>query len=219
MRLTGLTLLAPLCTIPAACQQASGAGARVLLEIVVEADPGVRLRDIPIRVGEEQRGSTGADGTLQVQVTGVPGRVLQVAHECPAGHRPSPKGASIRMRRYHSDEAPRIQVDLACRPIVRIAAFVVRAKNGPYLPVSVNGEPVATTNSSGVAHFSKSGHAGAEYLVEIDASGDPMLVPRFATKIVRLPDANELFVITPSFHSADPVKKPRRGRRRIIKIE
>lgn len=219
MRLTRLTYLPVLVAIGAACQQGARAGTPVLLEIVVEADPGAPLSAVPIRVDEERLGNTNADGTLRVPIIGEPGRVLRIAHDCPSGHRAPRKWASIRMRRYHSDRPAPIQVKLQCRPLTRIAAFVVRAKNGANLPIRVNDEVVATTNSSGVAHFTKSSLPGTEYLVELDASGDPTLLPRSAVTQVRLPDANELFVIAPSFQSVDPARKRRQSRRRIIKIE
>lgn len=219
MRLTSLTCLAPLFVIGVGCQQGTRAAAPVILEIVVEADPGVRLSTVPIRVDGELFGHTSADGTLRVPIIGPPGRVLRVDHECPADHRASPEGASIRLRRYERGGPAPIQVSLACRPLVRIAAFVVRAKNGPALPIRVNGELVATTNSSGVAHFSMSGPVGTEFLVELDAIGHPTLLPRSAATLVRLPDANEVFVIAPSFQSADGARKQRQRRPRIIKIE
>lgn len=219
MRLTPLTCLAPLCALGVACHQGSGPSRPALLEIIVEADPGVRMSAVAIRVDGEPMGNTSADGTLQVPIIGPPGRVLRVAHECPADHRASPESASIRLRRYHSDGPAPIQVSLKCRPLIRIAAFVIRAKNGADLPVRVNGELVATTNGSGVAHFSKSGSAGTEYLVELDASGDPTLLPRSTSTPVRLPDANEVFVIAPSFQFVDRARKRRRRRPRIIKIE
>jgi hypothetical protein len=108
---------------------------------------------------------------------------------------------------------------LECRPLTRIAVFVVRAKNGAHLPIRVNDELVATTNRFGVAHFSKRGRPGSEYLVELDASDDPLLLPRSVVTQFRLPDANELFVVAPSFQSVDPLRKARRRHRRIIKIE
>lgn len=219
MRLTALRYLAPLCAVGVACQQGSGAAAPVLLEIVVEADPGVRMSAVPIRVDGELHGNTSADGTLRVPIISLPGRVLRIAHECPSDHRASPESASIRMRRYHSDGPAPIQVNLECRPLMRVAAFVVRAKNGAHLPIRVNGQVVATTNSSGVAHFSRSGPAGTEYLVELDARGDPALLPRSAVTPVRLPDANQVFVIVPSFQFTERERKPGHRRPRIIKIE
>jgi len=219
MRLIRGTPLILLLTVGPACQTGPTTLAPVFLEIVVEADPGVGLSDVPIRVDAEEVGRTGPKGTLRTPILTEPGRVLRVEHDCPVGHGAPPAPAAVKMRRYDTNRPPPIQVKLACKPLTRVAAFVIRAKNGPGLPVRVNGELVATTNGSGVAHFSKSGPAGTEYLVELDAGDRPTLLPHSAETSVKLSDANELFIIAPSFRLADRAGKHRPRRRRIIKIE
>lgn len=191
----------------------------MFLEIVVEADPGVRLGTVPVRINGDEVGRTGPNGTLRTPVFFEPGRMLRVAHDCPPGHRAPPEPSSVRMRRYDSDLPLPIQIKLSCTPLVRVAAFVIRAKNGAGLPVRVNGEVVATTNESGVAHFSRSGPAGTEYLVELDARDRPTLLPTSAETLVRVPDSDEVFVITQSFRSNDRPEKRRSRLRKIIKIE
>ncbi len=219
MRLIGAILLILLPTFGAACQKDSTVVAPVFLEIVVEADPGVRLSAVPIRINGEEVGRTGPNGTLRTPIFSEPGRVLRVAHDCPVGHRVPTEPSSVRMRRYDGDRPPPIQIRLGCRPLKRIAAFVIRANGGPGLPVRVNGELVATTNGSGVAHFSRSGSPGTEYLVELDAREHPALLPHSTETLVRSPDSDELFVITQSFQSKDRPKKHRPRPHKIRKIE
>jgi hypothetical protein len=219
MRLTYRASLALLLVIGTACHDGIRAAPPILLEIAAQGDPGAPLVAVPIRIDGESVGVTGADGTLRLPVVGEPGHVLRIAHDCPAGHRAPRKAELLRIRRYDRDRTAPIQINLECRPLTRIAAFVVRAKNGAHLPVRVNDELVATTNSFGVAHFSTRGRPGSEYLVELDASGDPTLLPHSVVTQFRLPDANELFVVTPSFQAADPLRKAHRRQRRIIKIE
>lgn len=219
MRLSHLACLVLLLPVGTACQEPSGIARPVFFEIVVESDPGVRLGSVPIQVDGESLGQTSSDGVLRTPILSAPGRVHTVTHDCPADH-VSPRGStSIRVRQYASHRPGPIQIKLECRPLVRVAAFIVRAKNGAGLPVRVNGELVATTNRFGVAHFSESGPAGTEYLVEVDASGQPGLRPRSAMKLVTAPDSDELFILAPTFQLPDRAKKPRLRRRRIIKIE
>lgn len=219
MRLSHGACVVLLLPVLIACENDSPPLGPVFLEIIVEADPGERLSAVSVRVDGESLGQTGYNGTLRTPIFSAPGRVHHVAHECPVGYLASPKSKSIRMRQYASDRRTPIQLKLECRPLTRIAAFVVRAKNGPGLPVSVNGERVTTTNSSGVAHFSRSGPAGTEYIVELDASEHPTLLPRSAATLVTAPDSDELFIITPSFQSVDRVKRKGSYPRKIIKIE
>jgi len=219
MRLIHGACFALFLAVLTACEKDSPPLDPVFLEIIVEADPGERLSAVSVRVDGEALGQTGYDGALRTRIFSAPGRVHEVAHECPVGYLDSQKSKSIRMRRYASDQPMPIQLKLECRPLTRIAAFIVRAKNGPGLPVSVNGERVTTTNSFGVAHFSRSGPAGTEYVVELDASDHPTLLPRSAATLVTAPDSNELFIITPSFQSVDRVKKQGSYPRKIIKIE
>lgn len=219
MRFRHQASLALLLGASTACHDGSRTGRPVPLEIAVHADPGTPLAAVPIRVDGESVGVTGSDGTLRIPVVGEPGHVLRIAHDCPVNHRAPREAELLRIRRYDQDRSAPIEIKLECRPLTRIAVFVVRAKNGAHLPVRVNDELVATTNSFGVAHFSTRGRPGSEYLVELDASGDPTLLPHSVVTQFRLPDANELFVVTPSFQAADPLRKAHRRQRRIIKIE
>lgn len=219
MRLTLRVSLALILANGVACHDSVRTTTTGLLEISVEADPLTPLGGVPIRIDGKPSGATGADGTLRVPVIGDAGRVLRIEPTCPDGHHAPREAERFRIRRYHRDRLAPIHVTLVCRPVTRIAAFVVRAKNGAHLPIRLNDELVGETNSSGVAHFSMRGRPGSEYVVELDARGDSNLLPRSAVAQFRLPDANTLFVVAPSFQYVDPVRKSRRHRRRIIKIE
>ena len=219
MRLIGPSHLILLLSVAGGCHRGAAAIIPVFLEIVVEEDAGMRLSAIPIRIDGEAAGRTNGDGTLRVPVFRQPGRVLRVTHDCPAGHHAPNPGVSVRVRRYELTQSEALRIKLRCRPLSRLAAFVVRAKGGAALPVLLNGERVATTNAAGIAHFSRSAPPGTEYRVEVDAREHPALLPRSAAMLVRLPDSSELFVIAPTFQSSNRRNKAGARRRRIIKIE
>ena len=210
--------LAALVLLPA-CQNHTASMVSVSLQITVQADPGVGLSDVPVRIDGELRGQTDADGALRATVSGSPGRFVTVAADCPKGHRQPEERSRIRLRRYGSSDDLPVVVDLRCRPLVRVAVFVVRANNGPGVPVVVNGEHVATTNTAGVAHFARSGSPGTEYIVQLDASEHPSLLPQSASMLVSLPDFDELFVFERTFQSVRSTGRTRPRRRRIVKIE
>lgn len=219
MRLTARRWLILLFSLVLGCGEDSSLGAPLYLEIVAEADSGVGLGGVPIYLDGQPVGETTRAGTLRTPVSGKPGRALRVRHQCPVGYEAPVNTAVVRLRRYDSDRPAPLQITLECRSLNRIAAFVVKAKNGPGLPVLLNGERVGTTNQFGVAHFSTAGPAGSEYLVDVDASGEPSLLPRSVSRLVSLPDADALFAITATFRSSGRAKKRPPHRRRIIKIE
>ena len=139
MRLITPGHLILLLSVAVGCQRGAAAIVPLFLEIVVEEDPGVRLSAIPIRIDGEPVGQTKRDGTLRVPLFREPGRVLRVTHDCPGGdHAPTP-AVSVRIRRYELKQSEALRIKLRCRPLSRVAAFVVRAKGGPALPVLLNG--------------------------------------------------------------------------------
>ena len=190
------------------------------LEVVVQSDPGVHLAGVEVLVDGGIAGRTSESGVLQTVLMSRPGRVHRVEPRCPPAHDSSEGPIVLRPRSYRFDaDSPPIELRLTCRPSERLAAFLVRAANGPGLPVHLNGEVVATTNESGVAHFSTSGPPGSEYLVELDAGGFPRLLPRKTSHAFVLPDSHELFVVERAFQRRPPVKRARSRRPRILKIE
>ena len=202
-----------------ACQSETASMISVSLQITVEADPGIGLSGVPVRIGGELFGQTDGSGVLRTTVQGPPGRSVAVLPECPQGHRQPGTPSRIRLRRYGSLKELPLEVTLRCSPVVRVAVFVVRAANGPNIPIMVNGEHVATTNSAGVAHFSRSGAPRTEYIVQLDASGHRSLLPQSSSVLVELPDFDELFIVERTFQSMRATGSKHFRRRRIIKIE
>ena len=203
------------------CHEAASTPPSVPIVVSVEADPGVYLSGVPVRVDGELLGRSDSDGQLRTELRGHAGRLFRLEHDCPEGHKALQDTAELRLRRYaDSRRAPPIEVKLTCRPEARLAVFVVRAANGPDLPVLLNGEVVARTNETGVAHFSELVPAGTEMLVQLDAREHPSLHPNTSSHLVTLPDFDELFLITRSFEKTGKSgQAPRRARPRIIKIE
>jgi hypothetical protein len=203
-----------------ACRDVPEVAPPIQVEISVEADPGVPLSGVPVRVDGESVGRSDSRGLLRTTVFGRPGQLVRFGQDCPEGHRAPAEGAALRLRKYDVGDATRsLEVKLECRPEARLAAFVVRAPNAPNIPVLVDGEIVARTNGAGVAHFSRLAPAGTEYLVELDARDYPALLPRTTSHLLTLPDFNELFVIDQTFEKRKKAGSSRATRRRIIKIE
>ena len=220
MRMMTLSVVAVISVSCGGCEEAAPLPSGLDLAISVEADPGVYLSGVPIRVDGNPVGRSDSNGILLVNLRGSPGRLMRFEHDCPDGHRAPARPEELRLRRYeHGELTSPIEVSLTCRPEARLAVFVVRAINGPNLPVSLDGEVAARTNGVGVAHFSKLAPPGTEFLVRLDAEEFPSLLPQNASHLVALSDSDEIFVIDQAFEGGKKRAAARAARRRIIKIE
>ncbi len=189
---------------------------------VVESDPGVRLRGTLVSVDGDPAGESDSNGLVRTKIYGAPGQRLRIKHDCPDGHEGPSEPKILRLRRFEGidgSEPVAMEITLRCEPTKRLAVFIVRAKNGPDVPVLLNGERVARTNGSGVAHFSTWGATGTDYRVELDTREHSHLLPELPTHLFTLPDANEIFVVNQSFGVKSKARRRRHRRTRITKIE
>ncbi|MGB8332653.1 MAG: hypothetical protein WCE62_21190 [Polyangiales bacterium] len=209
-------------TMLVSCGRAAGTARMFTVLFVAESDPGVRLAGVHVSADGKPMGKTDSDGRLRARIHSEPDQPVRIEHRCPDGHAEPAQPKVLRLRKFEGVSDSYLlpmEITLRCRPNKRLAVFVIRAKNGPDLPVLLDGESVTRTNPSGVAHLSAWGTAGTEYSIQLDTSEHPRLLPKSPTHQVTLPDAHEIFVVNQSFEVA---KEPaRRGRRRarIIRIE
>jgi len=204
------------------CEDHRSAVRSFALVFMVESDPGVPLGRAHVFVNGAPVGQTDSNGLVHTSVDGRSGPRLRIEHDCPDGYEEPPKPKVVVLRRFKGVDASgpiAMEITLRCRPEKRLAVFVVRASNGPHLPVLLDGRRVARTNSSGVAHFFAWGPARTEYVVELDTRDYPRMAPQLPTHLFTLPDADEIFVVSQSFElEAEPTRRGRR-RTRITKIE
>ena len=220
MRLSETALLVVLVGSGYGCTTRHKSHEGLFIETVVESDPGLTLSDIPVYVDGEVAGRTDRHGVIRVSLFRRPGDIVTVSPACPEGHRLVEPVTAFRVRRYRKiSESSAIQLRVRCHPSVRLAAFVVRAKNGPGINVLLDGVAVATTDANGIAQFSAIAAPGTEYIVQLDAASRPLLLPRRTSHAFIAPDADEIFLVHQVFHSRAPDKRARPSRQRIIKIE
>ena len=194
----------------------------VAVSFVVESDPGVRLPRARVTVDGDPAGESDSNGIVQTKIRAVPGQRLMIQHQCPAGHAAPSEHRVLRLRRFEGldgFEPPPMEITLRCVPTERIAAFVIKAENGPDLPVLLNGESVARTNGSGIAHFSTRHAAGTDFKVVLDTRDHPHLLPQLPTRLFTLTDAEEIFVFEESFEVRNEPRRRTHRRPRITKIE
>lgn len=208
--------------VSASCQAPTASAPTVDVVFAVESDLGRPLRQVRVSVDGQAAGETDSNGLARASVDGKPGKRFRVEHDCPKGHVAPSEPKFLRLRtfgRVGESHSGALKITLRCKPEKRLAVFIIRAKNGPGLPVLLNGQSVAQTNPSGVAQFSALARPGTDFIVELDTASRSQLSPQRPKHLRTLPDADEIFVINQSF---DLRKSPRRGgrqRTRITKIE
>lgn len=186
-----------------------------------EADPGVSLSGVSVWVDGTLVG-TSSNGEAETYLRSASKRIVRIRHDCPEGHRDPVEDTVLRVRPFEeigATETRGMEVTLRCPPKEHIAGFVVRAINGPFLPVLLNGVEVVQTNHVGVAHFSSRGEPGTEYTVRLDTSSDTRLVPQHPTRVFTLDDQHQVFVVDQAFDLATEIRRKPGRKSRIIRIE
>lgn len=203
-----------------ACAAAQPHSERLQLEVVIESDSRVPLPGVLVYLDGSLIGESDALGRVGTSVAADSRHQLTLTHRCPEAHDEVESARVVRLRRYRADTLSKgIRVHLRCRPSLRRAVFVVRAKNGPQVRVHLDGEHVTTTDSNGVAQFSRRGLPGTEYLVELDSREDPTLRPSRISHLFLLSDSDAIFIVDQAFRTRDDLLVHRTRRHRIIKIE
>ena len=222
MPLTRLCILIVVAGLLASCQPRSAPGPAIEVVFEVESDRGLRLSDVHVDLDGNALGKTDSNGLLHTRIDGKPGQRFRVAHVCPPGHVAPSVPKFFRLRGVDGigeSQSMALKVTLICKPEKRMAVFIVRAKNGADLPILLNGQSVAHTNSAGVAQFSASARPGTDFIVELDTRRQPQLIPQRPTHLRTLPDADEIFVVHQSFDHRKAPRPRARPRTRITKIE
>src|SRR5258706_6061034 len=100
----------------------------------VDSDPGVPLANASVFRKDFLLGKTGPDGKLPITFTGTEGDVLEVHVTCPTDFQ-SPTGAILVPLRKLSESKPP-EYATKCPPNFRKVVVVIRAENGPFVPIT-----------------------------------------------------------------------------------
>lgn len=186
------------------------------------SDPGVPLGEVQLTANGAPIGTTGADGSLHVDLTGPVGSPVQIGATCPEGHRPPTSLPLITLRHVvsldPSTAARGLQVSIACPPMERHGVVVVRAGGNQAqadVPVLIDGREVARTDSSGVAHVALDMQPGQTFQVLLATADHPLLRPQSPRQSFTFPDSDELFVFDQQFAVEEPPRARVRRRRRV----
>jgi hypothetical protein len=153
--------------------------------------PGVRL----FRPGAEI-GQTGKDGRLAARFQAPDSAQLIVHAQCPDGYVDPVEDTRIVLRQLSvvaARESHGRQVFIQCRRARVIAAVVVRA-GFPDLPVLHDGQEVARTGLSGVAHVSAAVPPHETFSLVVDTSSAERLRPKDPATTYTMGSEDETFV-------------------------
>ncbi len=176
------------------------------------------LGGVEIAVAGRPLGVTGPDGTLRANLRGREGAVVAYRVKCPEGFREPEQSPPLTLRRFRGLDpaaaARGIELNIQCRPAERLAAVVVRAGGIPNLPVLMQGQPVAVTDASGVAHLLLKLPPNTSFTMTVDTRANPRLVPASPTQPFVVPDADDVLVFdAPLAEQQAPTKRRRAVRR------
>lgn len=192
------------------------------ITFLAQADPGVPLPGVQIRLAGAEPTVTGPDGSVRMELSGTEGTPVPVSATCPDGYRAAPALAPIVLRTTYGvggAPAPGLRVSISCPPTTRHGVVVVRASGDGTatragLPVMIEGREVARTDASGVAHVSLEMAPGQSFRVLLaTAAASPTLRPQNPELTFVFPDSDEIFAFDERFDEEAPVRTPPRGPR------
>lgn len=165
-----------------------------------------------ISLPPDVRGTTDATGRWHVRLRGAPGERRDLTVSCPEGHAPKAAPESLTVRPMLSlgpDQRQELHVPIACEPLERSVAILVKAETQPNLPILVRGAEVARTDADGLAHVLVSAPPGEELLVEISTTGAPALRPQRPRRQLRVENQDDIFVMHEKFSVRKQRARPR----------
>lgn len=139
-----------------------------------EPMPGVQISEGGLFLGETDLG-----GQIHLVTERPEGSEVGLVARCPEGYRARPEELTRTLRAWEraSEPAPPLDVEFSCeRRVSTLVVVVDTGRSG--LPVRVNGQEVARTSESGVAHVIVRDAAGARVVVSVDTVAHPDLAPQ-----------------------------------------
>ncbi|MFO0677805.1 MAG: hypothetical protein U0169_14810 [Polyangiaceae bacterium] len=170
------------------------------MNVRVESDPGVPLRGAEIVYAGKTIATTGEAGLAKLRLTGKDGESFDVNVQCPTGFASPSKALTVTLRRL-VDPGKTPEFSAECRPTTRTVVVLVRAENGPNLPVLYLNREVARTDASGAAHVLMKMNADEQFDLRIGTTekGSEGLRPQNPVATFRVAQRDEVFVFDARF--------------------
>jgi hypothetical protein len=146
-------------------------------EIIVTNESGQPFPGVPVMVGERELKKTDAAGKAPIDSSQADGESIVLNLRCPDGFLQA-EPVTVRVQRTEGQASSRF--DRVCKARYRSIGVVVRAENGPNMPVMSLSQEVARTDASGAAHFVMRQESGQSFQIGLVVT-DPKLKPQSQT--------------------------------------
>ncbi len=183
----------------------------VTLRVMNDARP---MPGAQIIIRDRPQGTTDAQGSFRMRMSGVEGLTVPVTVRCPSGFvsPTDPIGVTLRSsiaidRNAHNGG---IETTVQCPPDQRIAAVIVRTPNRANLPIFYQGREITRTDLQGVAHMIFKVRPRDVLVFRLDTTAQPQLRPANPTFNVATREGDDVYVSTLNFEEATPPRVVRR---------
>jgi hypothetical protein len=167
--------------------------------IRVESDPGTPVAGAKVTFDGRTLAETSNEGRARRRMTGHDGDVFHIAVGCPEGFEPASELAFDVLVRHGLDAGRAPEFVGRCARAERRAIVVVRATNGPNLPVLYLGREVARTDASGAATLGLDVHPGDDVELTLDTRGAKKPHPQNPALSFKAPERNDLVMLDQKF--------------------
>ncbi len=212
MRITGITSI----LFALACGAQTGpTSSSFAVTFTTESDLGLPLGGVAVSANGANVGASDEDGVVQTMLRGPDGAAVEITYTCPEGHVQPEGPQTLRLHRFRAldpEAQAGLHMLLACPPMKRQAAFIVRTGQ-PDVPVLLNNEVVATTNAEGVAHFHRETDPETTFHLKLDTTVNSRLRPEEPYVEFNISAHDEVFTWDQELELAPEVRRPRRPRR------
>ncbi len=178
--------------------------------VSAQSDPGEPLAGIALVRDGKVVATSDSSGLMQLELLGREGVTLRLDVKCPAGHQAQEPTLAVALRRYVDGARPRLTV--ACPPLERSLALVVRAPLARGMPLVHRGRTLANLDGDGVAHVLLRGAPGDSFEVTLATESEPRMRPTSPGAHFALGDTDRVTVYEPHLElkAAPPVVHRRR---------
>jgi hypothetical protein len=184
----------------------------VTLRVMNDARP---MPGAQIIIRDRPQGTTDAQGSFRMRMTGVEGSTVPVTVRCPNGFVSPAEPVSVTLRSAiaidRNAHTGGMETTVQCPPDQRIAAVIVRTPNRANLPVFYQGREITRTDLQGVAHMIFKVRPRDVLVFRLDTTSQPQLRPANPSFNVATREGDDVYVSTLNFEEAAPPRAPRRS--------
>lgn len=178
------------------------------LRLTAKTDDGDPLEGVRFTTGKRALGVTNGSGALEITLMGSEGQSLPIAAACPMGFVGPERSPALRLattRAIGSAGTQPIPFETTCTRTLRDVVVVVHAGKGDRLPVMIEGQPKADTDTDGNAHVLLQLPRDARSVnVALDTSTRKQLRPVNPVRVFELDGRDAILIFAPELTESQP---------------